>query len=128
MAALTFTAAALPAAVGPLAGLKDLANSNGSNSAAYTYAGGAGAGDTIANVELLKGVATTSRLFAFLSFSYATQADLDATVAALGVINSVNGGTALRFITAAPGVPTATVTTAAATGAIRVACAYSQSA
>jgi hypothetical protein len=127
--ALTLTAAALPAAVGPLAGLKDLANSNGSNSAAYTYAGGApGAGDTIANAELLKGVATTSRLYAFLSFSYATQADLDATVAALGVITNVNGGTALRFITAAPGVPTATVTTAVATGAIRVACAYAQSA
>lgn len=127
--ALTFTAAALPAAVGPLAGLKDLANSNGSNSAAWTYAGGApGAGDTIANAELLKGVATTSRLYSFLSFNYATQADLDATIAALGVVVSAQSAAGLRFVTAAPGVPTATITTAAATGAVRVSIGYSQSA
>jgi hypothetical protein len=127
--ALTLTAAALPAAVGPLAGLKDLANSNGSNSAAWTYSGGApGAGDTIANAQLLAGVSTTSRLYSFLSFNYATQADLDATIAALGVVVSTQSATALRFITAAPGVPTATITTVAATGAIRLSIAYSQNA
>jgi hypothetical protein len=127
--ALTLTAAALPAAVGPLAGLKDLANSNGSNSAAWTYANGApGAGDTIANAQLLAGVSTTSRLYSFLTFSYATQADLDATIAALGVVVSTQSATGLRFITAAPGVPTATITTVAATGAIRLSIAYSQSA
>ena len=127
--ALTLTAAALPAAVGPLAGLKDLANSNGSNSAAWTYSGGApGAGDTIANAQLLAGVATTSRLYSFLSFNYATQADLDATIAALGVVVSTQSATGLRFITAAPGVPTATITTVAATGAVRLSIAYSQNA
>ena len=128
MAALTFTAAALPAAVGPLAGLKDLANSNGSNSAAWTFAGGSVGADTIANAELLKGVSTTSRLYAFLNNSFATQADLDATIAALGVNVSAQGGSLFRFVTAAPGVPTATVTTAVATGAVRVSIGYSQSA
>lgn len=119
----------MPAAVGPLAGLKDGANSNGANSAAYTFAGGApGAGDTIANAELLKGVVSGSRLAAFLSTSFASQADLDGAIAALGVIASANGADAFRFVTAAPGVPTATVTTAAATGAIRVSVGYSQSA
>lgn len=104
-------------------------NSNGVNSAAWTYAGGApGVGDTIANAQLLLGVATNSRLYTFLSSSYATQLDLDKTVAALGVITSVNGGSSLRFITAGPGVPTATVTTQAATGAIRIALAASISA
>ena len=124
--ALTLTAAAMPAAVGPLAGVIDAANSNGGNSAAWTYAGGAvGAGDTIANAELLKGVSTTSRLYAFLSKSYATQADLDATVAALGVMVSTQSAAWFRFVTAAPGVPTATATTAVATGAIRVSIAAS---
>lgn len=124
--ALTLTAAAMPAAVGPLAGVIDAANSNGGNSAAWTYAGGApGAGDTIANAELLKGVSTTSRLYAFLSKSYATQADLDATIAALGVMVSAQSASSFRFVTAAPGVPTATATTAVATGAIRVSIAAS---
>lgn len=123
--ALTLTAAAAPVA---LAGLKVGANSNGSNSAGYTYAGGApGAGDTIANAELLKGVATTSRLYSFLSTSFATQAALDAACAALGVMSDANGATAIRFVTAAPGVPTATVTTVTATGSIRVSIGYSQS-
>ncbi len=128
MAALTLTAAAAPVAVEG-AGLAVGASSNGANSAAWTFSGGApGAGDTIANAELLKGVSASSRLYAFLSKSYATQADLDGTCAALGVLSSGNGASALRFVTAAPGVPTATVTTAAATGALRVALAYSASA
>jgi hypothetical protein len=125
MAALTLTAAAAPVAVADVA---VGANSNGTNSAAWTYAGGApGAGDTIANAELLKGVSASSRLYAFFSKSYATQADLDGTVAALRVMSSGNGASALRFVTAAPGVPTATVTTASATGAIGVSLAYSAS-
>lgn len=124
--ALTLTAAAAPVAI---AGLKLGANSNGQNSAGYTYAGGApGAGDTIANAELLKGVATGSRLYSFLTTSFANQAALDATVAALGVVVSANGADTFRFVTAAPGVPTATITTAVATGAIRVSIGYSQSA
>lgn len=139
--ALTLTAAALPSAVAgttnpfnvapgafrsnytfsQVTGLKSGGEANGVNSAAYTYAGGApGVGDTIANAELLKGVEAGSRLAALLTISYATQADLDATLAALGFMASVNGGSALRLITAAPGVPTATVTTAAATGSLRL--------
>lgn len=126
MAALTLTAAAAPVAI---AGLKVGANSNGQNSAAWTYAGGApGAGDTIANAELLKGVATGSRLHAFLTTAYANQAALDATCAALGVMSDANGAVALRFITAGAAAPTATITTAAATGSIRVSIGYSQSA
>lgn len=121
--ALSLTAASAPAA---LAGVPASSNSNGTNGAAWTYSNGApGAGDTIANAELIKGVAVGSRLRAFLDTSFATQADLDAAWAALGGIASVNGGSALRLITAAPGVPTATVTTAAATGSLRLAIAQS---
>lgn len=124
--ALTLTAAAMPAANGPLAGVIDGANVNGNNSAGYTYAGGApGAGDTIANAELLKGLDAQSRLYEVLSESYADQASLDAAFAAVGLMAHVNGGSALRFITAAPGVPTATVTTAAATGSLRISIAHS---
>jgi hypothetical protein len=117
----------MPAAVGPLAGVVDAANSNGANSAAYTFAGGSVGADTIANAELLKGVATTSRLYAFLSTSFASQADLDATIAALGIIAHTQSASLFRFVTAAPGVPTATATTAVATGAVRIAMAYSAS-
>lgn len=128
MAVLTLTAASMPAAVGPLCGVPDFGNSNGDNSAAWTFSVVApGAGDTITNAELLKGVVVGSRMRAFLSTSFASQADLDAAVAALGIIASGNGSSSLRFVTAAPGVPTATVTTAAATGSIRVAMAYSPS-
>lgn len=127
MAALTLTAASMPAAVGPLCGVPDLGNSNGDNSAAYTFANGGPGADTIANAELLKGVVVGSRLRAFLSTSFASQADLDAAVAALGIIASGNGSSSLRFVTAAPGVPTATVTTATATGSLRVAMAYAPS-
>ena len=125
-AALTLTAASNPAAI---AGVKSGGNTNGNNSAGYTFVGGTpGAADTIANAELLKGVSATSRLYAFLSRSYATQADLDAAAAALGLITQVNGGSVLRLITAAPGVPTATVTTAAATGSMRLSLGASQTA
>lgn len=127
-AALTFTAAALPAAQTGRGGLVTNGNSNGNNSGAWTYAGGTpGAGDTIANAELLKGLSTTSRIYDFLSASYATQLELDQTMAALGVVLECNGGSALRLITAAPGVPTATVTTAAATGSVRISLGASQS-
>lgn len=139
--ALTLTAAAMPVtgangvvgdvastpttALG-LAGVPASSNSNGTNGAAWTFSNGApGAGDTIANAQLLKGVPAASRLYAFLNTSFVDQAALDAAWAALGGIASVNGGSAFRLITAAPGVPTATVTTAAATGALRIAIAQS---
>lgn len=126
MAALTLTAAAMPAAAGPLAGVMDLANSNGDNSAAWTYAGGApGAGDTIDNANLVKGVATNSRLFAVLNRTWTDQAELDGALAALGFMSSANGASALRLITAGAAKATATITTAAATGAIRVSIAHS---
>ena len=126
MAALTFTAAAMPAAVGPLAGVSDGENSNGVNGAAYSFTGGTGGADTAANVELLKGVATSSRLYAFLTTSYATQADLDQTAAALGIIASGSNVAGIRFVTAAPGVPTATVATiSVAGGAVRIAISQS---
>ena len=120
--ALTRTAAAMPSANATLQlGVASGANSNGDNSAGYTFANGApGAADTIANAELLKGVATTSRLYSFLSQSYLTQAALDATVAAVGLVVSTSSGSLFRLITAAPGVPTATITTSAATGALRI--------
>ena len=129
MAALTFTAAAMPAAVGPLAGVGDLKNSNGVGSAAWSFTGGSGGADTVANAELLKGVSSGSRLYAFLTTSFATQADLDQTAAALGIIASGSNVAGVRFVTAAPGVPTATVATiSVAGGAMRVALAATISA
>jgi hypothetical protein len=118
--ALTLTAAALPSAnAASVLGVAASGNVNGDSSAGWTFAGGAsGAGDTIANAELLKGVPANSRLYSFLSQSYLTQAALDNAVAALGLVVNANGASSLRLITAAPGVPTATVTTAAATGAL----------
>jgi hypothetical protein len=74
----------------------------------------------VANAELIKGVATTSRLYAFLSRTYTNQAELDATAAALGVRVSVNGGSLWYWVRQAGGGPTATVTTAGATGAVCV--------
>jgi hypothetical protein len=120
--ALTLTAAALPTAnAASVLGVAAGGNVNGDSLAGWTFAGGAtGAGDTIANAELLKGVPANSRLYSFLSQSYATQAALDASAASLGFLANVNSGSALRLVTAAPGVPTATVTTAAATGALVV--------
>jgi hypothetical protein len=124
--ALTLTAAAMPAAAGPLAGVIDNGNSNGVNSAAWTFANGApGAADTIANAQLLKGVATTSRLYAFLNRTWTDQAELDGAAAALGLNVSVNGGSAFYLITAGAAKATATVTTAAATGSIRLSIAAS---
>jgi hypothetical protein len=117
-AALTLTAAT--AASPGIAGIKTGGNSNGINSAAYTFSGGTPGADTITNAELLKGVQNPSRLREFLAKNYATQAALDSDMAALGIITNCNGGSALRFITAAPGVPTATVTTAVATGSLRI--------
>lgn len=129
--ALTLTAAAMPAANGPLAGVVDGANVNGNNSAGYTYAGAAvpGAGDTIANAELLKGLDTGSRLYEVLNEVYASQADLDAAFAAVGLMAHVNGGSALRFVLDGASIPAnkpgATVTTAAATGSLRISIAHS---
>jgi hypothetical protein len=126
--ALTFTAAAMPAANGPLAGVIDGANSNGDNSGAWTYAGGApGAADTIANAELLKGLDTGSRLYEVLSESYATIVAMEAAFAAVGLMVYTQGASLFYFTNAAPGVPTATCTTQVATGAVRISIAHSAS-
>lgn len=127
--ALTLTAAAMPAAAGPLAGVVDNANVNGDNSAAWTFAGGApGAADTIAAAQLAKGLVAGSRIKAFLTATYASQADLDDAAAALGLLITTNGGSLFRLLRAVGAAPTATMTTAAATGMIsmRIAASVAQ--
>ena len=120
--ALTLTAAALPTAnASRILGIAASGNSNGDSSAGYVFSNGApGAADTIANAQLLVGVNAGGRLYNFLSQSYATQADLDNAIAAVGLVVNLNSATTFRLITAAPGAPTATVTTVAATGALRL--------
>ncbi len=125
VAALAFTAAAAPAASAGVADLRSGSNFNGQNSAAWTWAGGTpGAGDTIANAELLKGVDTRSRLYTFLTKVYANQAAVDSDMAALGITYFCNGGTEFRFLAAA-GVVTAQMTTVAAAGMLRLSMAHS---
>lgn len=120
--ALTFTAAAMPAAAGPLAGVADGGNVNGDNSGAWTYAGGAvGAADTVANAQLVKGLATTSRIYAFLNRTWTDQAELDGAMAALGVTVSTQGCSLFYLTTAGNAKATATATTQVATGAVRIA-------
>ena len=124
--ALTFTAAAMPAAAGPLAGVIDAANSNGQNSAGWSFSNGAtGAADTVANAELVKGVGTNTRLYAFLNRTWTDQAELDGAAAALGMMVSVNGGSLFYLITAGNAKATATMTTAAATGMVRMSIGHS---
>ena len=124
--ALALTAATAASAI---AGLKAGGNTNGNNSMAWTFANGApGAADTIANAQLLTGIPTTSRLYSFLNTSYATQAALDATAAALGLMLFMNSASAPYLTTAAPGKPTMTCTTAAAVGTLRISLAASQTA
>lgn len=126
MAALTVAAASNPAA---LAGVPAGANTNGGNSAAYSFTGGSGGVDTVTNADLKLGVDVNSRLYAFLDKNYATQVELDQTVAALGVIGSGSNVAGVRFVTAAPGKPTGSVATISiAGGALRIALAASISA
>lgn len=99
----------------------------GNNSVSYSFSGGSTGADTVSNAELITGLDANSRIAALLTPSYATQAALDQAIAEAGVIQSANGGSLFRLITAAPGVPTATVTTAGATGALRIALSYSAS-
>lgn len=90
------------------------------NAQSWTYANGAGAADTIANSEFLKGLDADDRLLSFFSTSFANQAALDAAIAALGMHIFTNGGAALYLTTAGPGVPTATMTGTVGTGVIRI--------
>ena len=122
--ALTLVAGTAAATV---AGVLLAGNSNGINTAAWTYSGGAvGAADTIANAELLKGVSLRSRLYTFLSTNHGTTAQTEAAFAALGGHVGTHGGTLFRFIGGA--VPTATMTTATAAGSIRIALGHSMTA
>lgn len=100
---------------------------SGHNSASWSFSGGSSGADTISNAALIAGLPAGSRILALLSPSYATQAALDQALAEAGVLQSANGGTAFTLVTAAPGVPTATITTAGGTGAVRVALSYSAS-
>ena len=127
--ALTLTAAAMPVANGPLAGVIDGANSNGANSAAYTYANGApGAADTIDNANLLAGVtaARSPRLHAFLTATFANAAAANAAWAALGGSVAFTGAHSLAWVAAASTV-SATCTTTATTGTLRLSVGYSPS-
>ena len=129
--ALTLAAPSMPAAVGPLAGVKDGANVNGQNSASLNFANGApGLADTIANAQFLAALPVDSRLYEVFNTSFASQANLDDALAALGfqceIIKGATAGT-LAILTAAPGKPTATLTTTAATGTIRMSIAASVS-
>lgn len=100
---------------------------SGNNSASWTFSGGSSGADVIDNASLIAGLPSGSRIAEILTPSYATQAALDLALASAGLIQSANGGSLLRLVTAAPGVPTATITTAAATGSLRLALSYSAS-
>lgn len=125
--ALTLALPALPAANAGVAGIASGGNSNGVNSVSATFANGApGAGDTIANAQFLAVMPAGSRLRELFSASYATVAAMNEAFAAAGLLTFVqDGGSALAFTNAAPGVPTATMTTSAATGHIRISIAQS---
>ncbi len=119
--ALTVAAATAATAI---AGVGAGKNSNGQNSVAMTFANGAtGAADTVANAALLAVMDARSRIYEFFNTAFATQATLDATAAALGLVASVNSGSLLYILSAAPGKPTLSLTTAAAVGTIRFAIA-----
>ena len=131
---LTLTAPAVNAAVAGLQPAANasgrLVNANGGNSAGYLFSNGSSqAGDTIANAELLKGVPVNSRLYQFLTTAFASQADLDAAIVALGMqahytlpmLTAVPACSLLQFApTVVTGVPKATLTTSAATGSFRI--------
>lgn len=126
MAALTLAAPSMPAAVGPLAGVPDSGNVNGQNSASLVFGNGSTGADTIANAAFLGALPASSRLYEVFNTSFASQADLDAALAALGFqAIIVKGASALAFVTAAPGKPTATCTTTGAAGIIRMSIAAS---
>lgn len=125
--ALTLAVPSMPSAIAPLAGVYPGANSNGTNAVSATFSNGAsGAGDTISNTALLGVMAAGTRIREVFAPSYATVAAMNEAFAAVGLIAVVNdGGSALVFTNAAPGVPTATMTTSAATGHIRISIAQS---
>lgn len=114
---LPLTAASAPAT---LAGVLAGRNSNGDSSAAWTFSTGSNGVESIPNAQLLAGVSSRSRLYAFLSRSYASQAELDSYIAALGISIHVSGGTSCRLITAGSAAPTITFTSTATSGYVRL--------
>lgn len=101
----------------------------GDNTNTLTFAGGSRGveRDTIANAELLKGLATTSRLYTFLTTAYASKAAAEAALAAAG--GHVTGDGLLMFeITASASVPSLVVITTGTTGTLRFAIGHSLSA
>lgn len=128
MAALSLAAPALPAAVSPLAGVSTGDNSNGQNSQTLLFSAGSGGADTITSATFLAAIPVSSRLYALFNTTFATQADLDNSLAALGFMHVAYGASAFALVTAAPGKPTATITTTGATGRIRLSLSASVSA
>ncbi len=130
MAALTLAPITAGVAVPDAGLLTSSSNANGASSGTIAFANGAsGAGDTISNAQLL--AATSGRLKALLSQSYATVAAMTQAFAAAGLEVSYPQGAScsvLAFTNAGPGVPTATLTTAAATGWFRLSLPHSATA
>lgn len=132
MASATLAVPVAPAAVASL--IKTGSNSNGANSATWTFADPApAAGNTIANAELQKGVSSTSRLGILLNTVFTdilagatAQQQLDAAVAALGMSYSGYGIDQFRLVVVSGNKPTATATTSQTSGYLRVSLAYSQ--
>lgn len=124
----------MPAAVGPLAGVADGRNTNGQNAATVLFSGGSVGADAIPNATLVAAVPSYSRLAAIFNTAFASQADLDNALAALGFIAFAVGGTGFGLIPsvnpnpAITGKPEGVITTTAATGSIRMALSASISA
>ena len=134
MASAVLSAAAAPATIPGL--IKSGANSNGNNSASWTFTDGApGAGNLISNADLQKGVSTTSRLgilfntvFTDIVAGATAQQQLDAAVAALGLAYSGYGIDQLRLVVVSGNKLSATATTSQAAGHLRISLAASISA
>lgn len=129
MAAIAVVAApSLPAAVSPLAGVSTGDNSNGQNSVTLVFSTGSGGADTISNAVAIAAIPVASRLYTLFNTTFATQADLDASLAALGFQHYLAGASAFALVTAAPGKPSITVTTTGANGRIKMSLSASVSA
>ena len=129
MADLSLAAPALPAAVSPLAGVSTGDNSNGQSSATLLFSGAAAGAHEIPAATFVAALAPSSRLHALFSKSFASQADLDAALAALGFMHYAVGASAFALVPSVAvgtvGQPKAVITTTAATGSIRMSLAAS---
>lgn len=130
MADLVLSAPAMPSANAGVAGIAANGNANGTNSATFKFSNGSVALDDIPNAALLAALPASSRLRALFNATYATVDAMNEAFAAAGMDIGYPPGAAvspdLTFTNAAPGKPTATVTTTAASGvAFRISVAHS---